>query len=135
MIRITVDNNVPELTDKLQAAVGRFIRKGAFHIEGEIKSSMAEPKSGKAYRRKNDKVHIASAPGESPGVDSSNLLGSTQTITRNSLEAKVGTEVEYAQYLEFGTSRMAQRPVWEKTVQEVLPTLEKILEGEIRQIK
>jgi hypothetical protein len=135
MIRVTVKNRTPELMDKLQAAVSRFVGKGAFYIEGEIKSSMAEPKSGREYKRKGGKTHVASAPGESPAVDSNNLIGTIgPPIFESALEAKVGTPVEYAQYLEDGTVNMEPRPVWEKTVQEVLPTLETMLAKEIRRL-
>ncbi len=133
MIEITVKDKTPELFGKLQAAVSRFVRKGILHVEGEIKSSMAEPKSGAEYKRKGDKVHVASAAGESPAVDSSNLIGSVQPFIET-LEAKLGTSVEYAEYLEDGTDNMEQRPVWEKTLQEELPTLEILLANEIKRI-
>lgn len=130
-ISITVKDTTPELLQKLEKAVGRFVRKGAVYIEGELKASMAEPKTGRSYRRGKDGVHIASAPGESPAVDSGNLTGSIQTLIKSTLEAKIGTPVEYALYLEEGTSRMAQRPLWERTAKESLPTLEKMLEAEV----
>ena len=132
--KLTVKDKTPELFQKLQAAISRFVRKAAGYIEGEIKSSMAEPKSGRSYPRGKDETHVASAPGESPAVDSSNLIGSIAPIFENSLEALVGAAVEYAQFLEFGTSQMAQRPVWEKTVEESLPTLEAFLASEIKAI-
>lgn len=128
MIEITVKDESPELFAKLQQAVSRFQRKGIFHIEGEIKSSMAEPKSG---TRRGD--HIASAPGESPAVDSSNLIGLIQPFF-DTLEAKLGTPVEYAEYLEDGTKNMEARPVWERTVEEEIPTLEKLLAAEIKRL-
>lgn len=132
---------------KVEAAVSRFVRKGAAQIEQDLKISMSEPKSGHEYKRKK-KVHVASAPGESPGVDSSNLIGSPsvqsvvsaipdkgiRTVIENSLEAKIGTAVEYALYLEAGTATIAPRPLWEKTATEVLPTLETLLANEIRAI-
>lgn len=133
-VKITVKDQTPELFQKLEKAISRFVRKGASHIEGEIKSSMAEPKSGATYPRGEDKTHTASAPGESPAVDSSNLIGSISLIIENSLEAKVGTPVEYAEYLEDGTSKMEPRPVWEKTAEESLPTLEALLAREIKAI-
>lgn len=129
MIEITVKDESPELFGKLQQAVSRFQRKGILHIEGEIKSSMAEPKSGKQYGD-----HIASAPGESPAVDSSNLIGTIGPPVFETLEAKLGTPVEYAEYLEDGTKNMEARPVWERTVEENIPTLEKLLESEIKRI-
>lgn len=132
MIEIRVKDDTPELFQKLERAMGRFVRKGAGYIEGQLKSSMAESKSGKAYKRGKEDVHIASAPGESPAVDSGNLTNSIAMIMENSLEAKIGTPVEYALYLEEGTSRMEQRPLWEKTAKDSLPTLEKMLAAEIR---
>lgn len=130
-IKITRDRT-PELMQKLDAAIGRFVRKGAGYIEGELKTSMTAAKSGKQYKRGKDGIHIASAPGESPAVDSSNLIGSIQQIFPSTLEAKIGTNVEYAVMLEAGTSRMAARPLWEKTAKDALPTLEKMLAEEVK---
>ena len=130
-IRITVKDRTPELMQKLDAAIGRFVVKGAVYIEGQLKASMAEPKTGQAYKRGKEGVHIASAPGESPAVDSSNLTGSIATVMASSLEARIGTPVDYAAMLETGTSRMAARPLWEKTASDSLPTLETILRAEV----
>lgn len=88
---------------------------------------MAEPKSGKRYGD-----HIASAPGESPAVDSSNLTTSIEVLMESTLEAKIGTPVEHALYLEEGTDRMAPRPMWRRIPQESLPTLETMLAAEVR---
>lgn len=125
-INVKVVDKTPELMQKLEAAIGRFVAKGAGHIEGRLKASMTEPKSGRLYGD-----HRASAPGESPAVDSGNLIGSIVQIFPSTLEALIGTPVEYAVYLETGTSRMAQRPLWEKTIADELPTLEKMLDKEI----
>ncbi len=124
-IKVTNDDT-PELFQKLEAGLGRFVKKGSAYIEGQLKVSMAGAKSGRMYG-----THQASAPGESPAVDSGNLAGSISVIMASSLEAKIGTNVEYATYLENGTSRMAQRPLWEKTATESIPMLEEILRTEI----
>lgn len=134
MIEIKVDDKTPELMQKIEAAISRFVRKSALYIEGELKSSIAEPKSGRSYKRGKDKTHVASAPGESPASDSSNYIGSIQTIIESSLEAKVGTNVEYAVYLEEGTATIEQRPLWEQTAKEVLPTLETLLANELKRL-
>lgn len=154
-ITITIKRDTtPELFQKLEAAMSRAVRKSAAYIEGQLKISMAEPKSGRMYGN-----HRASAPGESPAIDSGNLAGSVSMIFPSTLEAKIGTNVEYATYLETGTrapSRrggkrgtggkrgpvmnlmgphrggMAQRPLWERTAKESMPTLESIFENETK---
>lgn len=126
-IVVKIEDKTPELFQKMEAAIGRFVRKGAAFIEGALKTSMAEPKSGGRYGD-----HIASAPGESPAVDSGNLIGSITQIFPSTLEAKIGTPVEYALYLEDGTGRMAARPLWQRTATESLPTLEAMLRDELK---
>jgi phage gpG-like protein len=125
-INITLNDRTPELFQKLQAGIERFVVKGSAHLQGELRASMAAPKHGRLYGR-----HRASAPGESPAVDSGNLITSIAIVSENSLEAKIGTPVEYAAYLEHGTSRMAARPLWERTARKSLPTLDAILAKEI----
>ena len=79
-VTITVKDNSPELLQKVMVAVGRFVRKAAFFIEGQIKTSMAAAKHGHQYG-----AHVASAPGESPAIDSSNLSDrSTRYFRRRS---------------------------------------------------
>lgn len=134
MIKVHVKDDTPELFGKLEKAVSRFVRKGALYVEGELKSSIAEMKSGNVYPRGKDGEHTASAPGESPASDSGNLIGSIGPPIFKTLEAKIGTPVEYALYLEEGTTNIEPRPLWEKTVKEVLPTLETLLAAEIRQV-
>lgn len=129
MIIVKIKDDTPELMQKVQAAISRFVRKGAAYIKGQLKVSMAEPKTGRQYGK-----HRASAPGESPAVDSSNLTGLITMLFPSTLEAKVGTPVEYARYLEDGTGRMKPRPLWAKTVEESLPTLEQLLAAEIRRV-
>lgn len=133
MIEVIVTDGSPELFGKLQEAVSRFQRKSVLFIESEVKTSMAEPKSGNEYKR-GESVHIASAPGESPANDSSNLTGTIQPFF-DTLEAKVGTPVEYAEYLEDGTENMEARPGWSNVLQESLPTLENLLAYEIKGIQ
>lgn len=125
-IKVTVKDRTPELMQKLEQAIASFVIKGAGFIHGELKKRMAEPKSGRMYGK-----HQASAPGESPAVDSGNLTGSITQIFPSTLEAKIGTPVEYALYLESGTSRMGARPLWEQTRIDSLPTLEQMLDKEI----
>lgn len=131
-VRITRDDT-PELMQKLDAALGRFVVKGIGYLDGEVKSAMAEPKTGKSYKRGKSGIHRASAPGESPASDSGNLIGSIQQIYPSTLEGLLGTNVEYAIWLEDLTG--LNRPLWQKERDEGLPTLERMLKEEVEGIR
>ncbi len=125
-IEVEIVDKTPELFQKLNAAIGRFVKSGIGHLEGRLGPQMEGAKSGRMYGK-----HQASAPGESPGVDTGNLVGSIVQIFPSTLEGLVGTPVPYALYLEEGTKHMDPRPLWEKTRVESLPSLEKLLDAEI----
>ena len=131
-INITVKDKTPELMQKLDAAIGRFVRKAAGFVQGQLILEKNKRKSGKIYRRGKSGTHQASAPGESPATDSANLYPSIAIIAENSLETRIGTPVEYAPYLEEGTARMAARPLWAPVAKGSLPTLEAMLRTEIQ---
>jgi HK97 gp10 family phage protein len=97
------------LGDGASAALGKAVLAGGFALEGKIKESMGEQKSGRMYGK-----HQASAPGEAPAIDTGALLNSINTeltaATPTKAEGQVATNQVYAPPLEFGTSRMAARP-------------------------
>lgn len=106
-----VKSNVKEVLDSMAGdRLGKAVMAGGFVLETAVKISMsAASHSGRVYDK-----HQASAPGETPAVDTGVLVNSinTQLESSNATEAwaQVGTGVEYAEWLEFGTSRMAARP-------------------------
>lgn len=53
-----------------------------------------------------------SLPGNAPAVSSGQLVSSFQAKTQGWHTIEVGTSVEYAPYLEHGTSRMEPRPIF-----------------------
>lgn len=131
-IRIEITRDLTgEKLAKLDETLEQFVKDGAAVIEGNLKASMAEPKTGRAYKR-GSKVHIASARGESPAVDSGNLTGSIQQIFPSTLEGLIGTNVEYAIWLEDPDG--LNRPLWQKTADDSLPTLEKMLKDAVAAI-
>lgn len=87
-------NRFPELARRLPQATRRIVHETVFEIEANIKVDMAQSKSGRMYGD-----HQASAPGESPAVDISNLINSIQT---DADEGIVYTNAEYAPPLEYG---------------------------------
>lgn len=132
---IKVENHTPERMNKLELLLGFFVGEGGRLLERKTKSAMLTGKSGRRYKRGKDSIHIASAPGEAPADDSGNLLGSIDLVEVSQLEAVLGTPAEYAPPLETGTSRMAARPMWEKTAKEALPTLERLLRKVVKEAR
>lgn len=94
------------------------LEAGARVVETYVKTSMAEGgKSGELYSR-GGRSHRASAPGEAPAVDYGNLYNSIQIEEVTPERAIVSASAEYAEHLEFGTSRMAARPFMRPAVDE-----------------
>lgn len=96
-------------------AGSRSLVEAAAVLETEIKSQLSRPGTGREYRR-GRKVHVASAPGEPPAVDTGRLRASIGheevTILGAVLSIRVGTNLVYAAPLEYGTrdGRIKPRP-------------------------
>jgi len=122
MLDVKIDNKIPELFQKLEAAVSRFVQTSAADIGEAARVAMNAPKSGRFYG-----AHRASAPGEAPASRSGKYLSSIEVLEGASLEAMVGVNVPYAPVLEYGLNR----PLWGRVLTEKLPTLETKLDDEI----
>ena len=74
--------------------------------------------------------HTASAPGQFPMSDTGRLASNVESIlaTPANIQAKVGTNIVYGAYLEFGTSKMAARP-W------LMPSFEKAKVNVAKEVK
>lgn len=75
----------------------------------DAKASMRGPKSGRVYG-----THQASAPGESPAIDTAELYESGKVvvdkISRTQAVADVVFDADHAKYMEFGTIDIEPRP-------------------------
>lgn len=117
------------LPNDLAEPIKIVITKSAIDIENEMKALVNTPGTGRLYTTRFRTIgtgatrkvipygtrppHRASAPGQPPASDTggSGLLGSIDTTTLDrGFAAEIGTGIEYARYLEFGTDRNAPRP-------------------------
>ena len=93
----------------------RFVTIAAIAGENETKDILGPnpPRTGRKYKR-GSKTHIASAPGQSPAIDTGRLRQSVAshpaTKQGNKVTAATGVATEYAILLETGTEKMARRP-------------------------
>lgn len=102
-----------DIADQVKALQAKFRAKGE-----RVGSDMQKALNTCALKVERDiKANMSpngpSAPGEAPAVDTGRLRASiTHRIEHDGGEsvAYVGTNVEYAPHLEFGTKRMAPRP-------------------------
>jgi len=101
MARIT--NNFPKIANGLRGKASKIVEATAHNIETGAKESMAEPKSGRMYG-----THRASAPGEAPAIDTSQLVNSGLVEKQGDLSAIISFTAEgedgypYSIMLEFG---------------------------------
>lgn len=56
------------------------------------------------------KAHVPSRPGEPPNQDTGVLANNIETVQVTPLRVEVSSNAPYAAELEFGTSKMAERP-------------------------
>ncbi len=136
-------------TQEVAAALARFGSEITSEVSKAVMATALEaltdvrkaiqgpPKTGKLYPRgKNgDKVHQASAPGEAPATDTGALVSSTYLTQPDAMTAAIGSRLEYAAHLEFGTMDIAPRPSWIPAAERVAPRLQKRLERVIAQAK
>lgn len=125
-----VEIDIPDLKELLKERGQELIADITAETEGEISGLLSSvTPSGAIYRRspnfanwanpKTKQVHQASAPGEPPAQDTSHLFQSlTYEVTDLTGEIILA---DYAEYLEFGTEKMAARPF-------IIPSLEEVLQ-------
>lgn len=78
------------------------------------------PGRGETYELyKPRRTHTASAPGDAPAVDTGRLRGSIAANQLAPYRWRVGTNVKYAAFLEFGTRRIAPRPFMRPSLEEL----------------
>lgn len=88
------------------------------------RSIQSGPKTGRIYRR-GTVEHRASAPGQAPATDTGRLVSSIYFKRVGKYTAAIGSPLDYAQYLEFGTMKIEPRPSWIPAAEKNVPRLEK----------
>jgi len=122
------------LSDDLRKEAGNVVLATAVEMRADIvKSIQSGPASGRTYRKSNPtRTHTASAPGQPPMTDTGRLANSITFDRIGDLTATVGSELIYAPWLEYGTSRMASRPFFRPAVERMRPVYIGKLEDIIR---
>lgn len=126
------------LAPAIEKEVAKQLYVGALAIEAEAKTQITQgTKSGRTYKRRSV-THQASAPGEAPANDTGRLVNSIHVTTDEGgqvarVHAGPGA-VSYAAALEFGTSKMAERPFSRPALAKAKPEIEKKLKAGIQKV-
>lgn len=137
MIQINIRtkfNRIPAIQASIRPTVSQVVRKTAHDVEANVKLEMRAPKSGRLYRRGSG-THQASAPGQAPAVDFGQLINSIQVENVSELTSLVGTNTEYAMALEYGSRRVAPRPVWRPVIEKMRKPFIEALTFVLRHLK
>ena len=114
-----LESNIGAVTAGMRRNLRKAVENTLFYGQAQMRTSMAEAKHGRTYGN-----HTASAPGESPAVDTSFLTNSIQVVMESDSEGVIGTNAEYAPHLEYGTVRMSPRPFFAPAFDEMKPIFE-----------
>jgi phage gpG-like protein len=123
---------------EIEAQVSKAIAATALETLTDVRKAIqGPPKTGREYARgaNRDKIHRASAPGEAPATDTGALVSSTYYTKVNELTAAIGSRLDYAFFLEFGTMKIEARPSWVPAAEKNAPRLEKRIRRVIAEAK
>lgn len=111
------------LSDDLREEAGKAVLATAVEMRADIVTSIQRgPASGRTYKKSNPtRTHTASAPGQPPMSDTGRLANSITFDRVGDLTATVGSALNYAPWLEYGTSRMAARPFFRPAIERMRP--------------
>ena len=108
-------------TKDMKAAVADAVTATGLELRGDVvKRIQRGPKTGIIYQRRGVS-HQSSAAGQAPATDTGRLANSITFEQVGPVSVTVGSALIYAAYLEYGTTRMAARPVWRPAVEDMTP--------------
>lgn len=129
-------NNIDQLTAQMSEALGRAILKSTILVRNEVIRELSGSRSGRLYRVPGtNRTYRASKPFEPPAVRLGHLRNSYQYKVMGSgweMKGFVGSELEYAHYLEYGTYKMQPRPHLIPAFRNMKPRIERLMNEALR---
>lgn len=115
--------NIPLAKEVANEAAERGVRAATIEAQRVVQVdilSSSPARHGREYARGRDKVHVASAPGESPAPDTGHLRETigTEFVRGSVAHGKVFSNLEKAAALELGTEKIAPRPFLSRVAPE-----------------
>ena len=112
--------------------IGKAIKAAADELEGEAEHSIT---AGAASGQKGGKhQHIPSLPGQPPNEEFGTLRANIETKMTRQLTAEVSSNAPYGAALEFGTSKMAERPFMRPAAEKTRPKAQKLVADAVHRV-
>lgn len=128
----------PGYAEKLRAMTRKATFVAATKAHKHMTMRIRVPKSGHTYKVGKRRVHVASAPYESPANNTGNLIGSIDHVQIPDAGGIVSSIVEvrapYGKYLEYGTKKMAPRPFVRPTRDYIAPVFKDYIVEKLRKL-
>ena len=125
-LKIDVDNT-DEILGELDDAINRALEAIGMQVENYAKMELEKPKEHASAPKGKDIIR--------PNVDTGVLVNSiTHQVSPQEQAVYVGTNVEYAPYVELGTVRMKARPFLRPAAENHKAEYKAILENELAKI-
>lgn len=80
------------------------------------------------------KGHVPSAPGEPPKNDTGLLANSIETVQVVPLKVEVSSNAPYSRALEYGTSKMAERPFMRPALKKTQPEVQQLIKRAVAKV-
>jgi Bacteriophage HK97-gp10, putative tail-component len=135
-VSFSLKNMLPNITKMLPEKFEQALLKSAIEINNEVKRTLTGQRHGKLYRvAGTQRTYRASSPAEPPAVRLGHLRNSYQYKVKGNgfgARAYVGSPLDYAHYLEYGTAHMRPRRhlsvAFKKSKIKILPYFKDLLE-------
>ena len=119
-INVTIKSNAALVKRATQEAIDRALEACGLYAEAAAKLEIERPKP-----HKNGEIR--------PNVDTGRLVNSITHTKADDMTEVVGTNVEYAPYVEYGTAKTLAypflKPALEKNIEKYKAIIEKYLRG------
>lgn len=124
---------IPDILEHIPEEIEDRLLEAAIDIHREVTQSMGGERAGEQYKVPGtSRMHRASRPFETPAVMLGNLLQTYRFELRGrgwDAAGVVGSPLDYAEHLEYGTRKMAARPHLRKAAYKVFQNIDGYFEG------
>lgn len=129
MAKVVGDRVYAQRLGKMSKQSRREVGKAVFVAAGILETDVRQSIVQGAIQGAG---HIPSAPGEPPNRDTGNLDQNVKAFKTGELTSEVASEAPYSAALEFGTSKMAERPFMRPGAKKVRPKMRKLVAAAVK---